>query len=273
MAKPTGPHCWRCGLRPGERGPAGPCPRCGAPPESPAPRRLGAAAGLLALARGLVFVHRHPRLWGFILAPLLLNAIVFALVAWGTFEWVMGVLPALQEPWPGWIDWLRVGIDAVLPFLMGLVAVVAAFVTSLLVASIVNAPFYDLLSEKIELIVLARPDLERSWATFVADIGHSVLAALHVAARQAVAMGLLFVLSFTAVGAPLFVVAGFYFTGFALADVTLARKMYPARGRVAWAHRHLPLLIGLGLPISFVPLLAPFGIAGATLAFLEDTGK
>lgn len=273
MARPTETPCWRCGLRPSERGASAECPRCGAGREAPASRHLGPLTGLLAVGRGMAFVNRHPKLWGFIVAPLLINAVVFGLVAWGTFQWARGVLPGVDEPWHAWIDWLRVAIDAVLPFLMGLVAVVAAFVTSLLVAAIVNAPFYDLLSEKVELLAIDRPELERPWSAFLGDVWRSVLAASYLALRQLLVMGVLFVLSFTAIGAPIFLVAGFYFTGYALADVTLGRKLYPAKERVAWAHRHAPLLVGLGLPISLVPLLAPFGIAGATLAFLDDTRK
>ena len=52
------------------------------------------------------------------------------------------------------------------------------------------------------------------------------------------------------------------------ADVVLGRKRYPGTARLAWARRRWPFLLGLGAPVSFVPLLLPFAVVGATLAYL-----
>ena len=97
----------------------------------------------------------------------------------------------------------------------------------------------------------------------------SLRAALSLAILQAAVLGLLFLLSFTAVGAPLFVLAGFFFSGFALADITLARHRLDAPARRRWAGRHVDLLLGLGLPVSLLPPLAPFAVVGATLLCLR----
>jgi uncharacterized protein involved in cysteine biosynthesis len=142
-----------------------------------------------------------------------------------------------------------------------------------MVAGIVNAPFYDLLSEAVENLALGRKDPGRPWSAFLADSWFALAAALSLVWRQALVLAALWLLSFTAVGAPLFVAAGFYYTGFALIDVTLARKRYPARERRAWARRHGLALLGLGLPVAIIPPLQPFGIVGATLLYLASRDK
>jgi hypothetical protein len=105
------------------------------------------------------------------------------------------------------------------------------------------------------------------------DILRSVRAAASVAMRQAVVMLVLFPLSFTAIGAPLFMIAGFYYAGLAQVDITLSRKLYPGSRRTRWGRRHWGLVLGAGIPLSMLPLLAPFGIVGTTLAFLEEPDK
>jgi uncharacterized membrane protein len=101
----------------------------------------------------------------------------------------------------------------------------------------------------------------------------STWAAILLVARQVVIMAVLFLFSFTAIGAPLFMLAGFFFTGLALQDITLARKRYPATERAAWGRRHVANLIGTGLLVNLLPPLAPFGVVGATLTYLDDPNK
>ena len=267
-------RCPRCGLLPlGGAAPL-PCPRCGADVSTPLRKRPpGPLAGLLGVLHCIRFLNRHPRLWGWIVIPLLLNACIFAAI----FLWTMGqadrFVPDLVTPWWAWIDWLRVGLSYVLPTLMGIVAVLACLIATLLVSSIVNAPFYDMLSERTEVFALGKPELSRPWSRFLGDVTRSVWAATILAVRQMIVMTILFALSFTAIGAPLFVAAGFFYTGLALMDVPLSRKLYNGGERIRWGRRHIPHLMGLGLPVNLLPPLAPLGIVGATLAYLDHPDK
>lgn len=256
------------------------CPRCeaGAGWEPEARRRPGPFAGFSAVFEGMSFVRAHPGLLTWIALPLLLNAALFGFLVW----WIGGSLgsfaPDFQSEWPAWIDWLRAGLDSLgvttlLRWLGAAVGVLAAFLLTLLLAGIVNAPFYDVLSERVESAYFGRKDPGRGLLALPADTLRSLGAALSLALRQLVVLGVLFLLSFVVVGAPLFAAAGFYFTGLALLDVTLSRKLYPGRTRARWARRHLLGLMAMGLPVSFVPPLAPFGIVGATLFFLRDPDK
>jgi len=241
----------------------------GATPDAPiAPPATQWALGLAAVPRGLHFVGRHPRLWSWIALPLLINLILCALLVAVGWTLAEPLLPDFTGGDWGWFDWLRVSLGPALHVLLAIVAAVTALLVTLMLSGLINAPFYDLLSEQVEALALGRPVPERPWSRLLPDAAFALAAALSLLWRQALVMAALYLLSFTAVGAPLFVAAGFYFTGFALVDVTLARKRQPAAARRLFARRHALLLLGLGLPVALFPPLQPFGIAGATLLCL-----
>ncbi|GJM21952.1 MAG: hypothetical protein DHS20C15_18670 [Planctomycetota bacterium] len=271
------PRCPRCGTA---LATPTACPRCDAPPgwQPENPRRPSPLAGLGASFEGIRYVLANPRLITWILLPLIVNTALFV----GLVIWLDGSLaafvPDFESEWAGWIDWLRVGlrdlgVATLLRWICALVGLLAGFLATLLLSGIVNAPFYDVLSERVESVYLGRNDPGRGWLALPADTFRSIGAAVSLALRQLLVLGVLFLLSFVVVGAPLFAAAGFYFTGLALVDVTLSRKLYPGRVRARWARRHLLSLMAVGLPVSFVPPLAPFGIVGATLLFLRDPDK
>ena len=224
--------------------------------------------GLGGVPRGVSFVGQHPRLWAWIALPLLINLALCAAVVAGGWTLVEPMLPRFEGGDWGWFDWLRVSLGPALRVLLGLVAVATALIVTLMLAGLINAPFYDFLSEGVEALALGRPVPDRPWSKLIPDALFAIGAALALLWRQALVMAVLYLLSFTAVGAPLFLAATVYYAGFALVDVTLARKRQPAAARRAFARRHALMLLGLGLPVVLVPPLQPFGIAGATLLCL-----
>jgi uncharacterized protein involved in cysteine biosynthesis len=280
-------RCWRCGTLAESARPDGPvdgdaatCARCDADlrlsslgKDTHAANPLQFLNGLEGALRGAVFLGEHPRLWAWIVAPLLINVLLFSGFIALALQGGQALMPDLSNADWGWFDWLRDVLAPTLQVLLTIVAVLASLLATLMVAGIVNAPFYDLLSEQVESLALGYKDPGRPWSAFLADSFFAVAAALSLVWRQAFVLALLWLFSFTAVGVPLFIAAGFYYTGFSLIDVTLARKRYPARARRAWARRHALALLGLGLPVVIIPPLQPFGIVGATLLFLSSKDK
>jgi CysZ protein len=270
-------RCRRCGELLTRGQPAGPCVRCGAlaagrPRAGPGP--LAAfLRGFDACVRGALFVARHPRLWTWIMVPLLVNAAVCAaliLVGWALLA---PLVPDFATQDWGWFDAWRAWIAPLLRFLVLAVTVLAALLLTLLLAGLVNAPFHDLLSEQVEAAALKRPAPSRPLSAWLPDGASALAAASYLAARQILFLGLLFIFSLTGFAAPLFPIAGFWFAGYAQIDVTLSRKRYRAGERIAWARRHRALVFGLGLPVALLPPLQPFGIVGATLLYLDDEDK
>lgn len=268
-------RCWRCGCLPVDGSHPIPCPRCGNQAAAPPlPDKLpGFGAGVRAPIRGFLFVSRNPILWTWIIVPLLINVVIAAVFVTLGISYLDVIAPDIDGPWWAWIDWLRVGINAVVPWLVGVVVVLASLLATLLLSGLVNAPFYDLLSEKTENVYFDLDDPGRPWSKFVPDMIRSLQAAVSLLLRQLVVLSFLFLLSFTAIGAPLFVAAGMYYTGLGLFDITLGRKLYGGGQRAEWGRVHWDLVLGCGLIVNFVPVLAPIGIVGTTLTYLDHPDK
>ncbi|MHC5211988.1 MAG: EI24 domain-containing protein [Planctomycetota bacterium] len=284
---PDATRCWRCGSLPEaarvERPASGEdiaCHRCDADlrlsslgKDAHAVNPVQFLQGVEGALRGAVFLGEHPRLWAWIVTPLLINTLLFSGFIVLALQGGQALMPDLATGDWGWFDWLRTALGPTLQVLLTIVAVLASLLVTLMVAGVVNAPFYDLLSEAVENIALDRKDPGRPWSAFFGDSLFAMAAALSLVWRQAFVLAVLWLFSFTAVGVPVFIAAGFYYTGFALIDVTLARKRYPAKSRRAWARRHAIALLGLGLPVAIIPPLQPFGIVGATLLYLASHDK
>ena len=231
------------------------------------------ADGLGAVLRGVEFLRTRSRLWLWIAVPFVINLGLLAALTYLAGQGAAALLPDLHAGDWGWFDWLRRGLAPVMTVLYWIVAALAGLFVTLWVSGIVNAPFYDLLSEQVEAVALESRAPSRPLSAWLPDGASALAAASLLALRQLGVLAVLFLIALTGFGAPLFPIAGVWFAGYAQVDVTLARKRYRAGERVAWARRHRPLVFGLGLPIAVLPPLQPFGIVGATLLYLEDEDK
>jgi CysZ protein len=88
----------------------------------------------------------RPGLRAFVLLPILLNAVVFAIGSW----WLIGFLGRAQDAvtqWlPAWLDWL-----AWLIWPLAMIAVLVVVWTSFtLIANLLGSPFNGLLAEKVQ---------------------------------------------------------------------------------------------------------------------------
>ncbi len=117
--------------------------------------------GFVIEAFGLLF---KPQLRPYVLIPLAINIVIFAIVGWLFFSWIeTGTNWALSFV-PDWLAWITYLImpAVILIFLLGV------FFTFNMVANIVAAPFNGLLAEKVSLRVTPNlPAYEESMAKLV----------------------------------------------------------------------------------------------------------
>lgn len=255
-----------------------PCPRCGgdvARPDLLAPiARRGAlaefATGLDLALRGMGLTLRSPRLLALVIVPFLLTAALFALLVWLVIANRELLRPDFTEPWIRGLDWLRGFAASAAQWLGVVIGIVLACAGTLIGSTVIAAPFLELLSEAVENLVVGQKDQRPltpayAWNFWVVP----VFQAAGVAAIQGVVGLALLVMSLTGVLAPLTFLGGCWLTAITLCDVAIARKRYPVGARFAQVNAALPLWMGLALPYAFLPLLLPFGVAGATLADLR----
>ena len=268
-------RCWRCGDLSTEDVHPIPCLRCGNNQASPSLQGHppGFFAGLLSPWNGFRFILSNPSLIPWILIPLFLNACLLVVLISAGISVAEDLSPQWTEAWPSWIDWIRPSLQWLLPRILMVISILAALLLATCLFGIINAPFYDLLASKTELIVFGpRPD-EGSAQGLVREMLRSIWIGLHLAFRQATVIGFLFLLSFFAVGLPFLFFAGVYFAGLGTIDFVLAFKNYSGDQRMAWGRRRWDFTLGLGAMIYVIPPLQPLGVVGATLAYLDHPDK
>jgi CysZ protein len=238
--------------------------------------------GVRDASRGARYLAGKPTLWPLVVAPALLA--LFALVGVGWLvvvwtapivDWAVGFLPDIMSGIVGGL--LELVLIAVLAF--------AGYVAFITAATLMAAPFNEMLSEAIECQLAGAPASPFSLPRFVKDIGMGIAHALRRVVSYAITMGLLFVVGVAVpVLGPVAYAAGgavvtARFTAYDAMDAVWARKSLPYAAKLAYLTRHRARTYGLGAAIAVmlaVPVLNFFapsiGAAGATLLYLDADG-
>lgn len=221
------------------------------------------------------FLSKHPRLWGWVIAPALVTlAVMIGLV--------IGVVH-LVDPVVVWLtDWLPEFLRDIASAVVWLIAVVGlgagALFVFVAVVGIVAGPFNEMLSEAIEARLTGQPSPAFSVGAFVRSfvrgIGHGIRRLIVAVLSFLLVFALGFIPVIGTIGA---VVLGFYFTARGAAydcyDAVLARRELSYRDKIGFLAAHRSRTLGLGAGVTlllFVPVVnlvaLGLGAAGATIA-------
>lgn len=237
------------------------------------------------------FMRRH-RLWRLALVPTIVNILLFAGVVAGLSFVALPWVHALQA-WlaPADPNGFFAGMISVLAIVIWLVAAVMALVAGafvlVMIGQAVASPFLDVLSEKVETIVLsttAEPaTVGRVVRAVMISLGDLVWSVLIWVAGT---VPLMLLNALPVVGNAGAVALEFAFGALLLAQefmgLSLARQLvsYPARWRVMWANKWMALGFGASTTVLLlVPglnlVLLPLAAVGGTLLYcdLEAAGR
>lgn len=235
------------------------------------------------LAKGQRWVGRNRSQWGFGLLPGLITlvgyaAAVVALAVWGddAVTWATPFADGWGSPWAGLF---RATLTA-LVFAGGLLLAVLSFTA---VTLLVGQPFYESLSERVDLA--EGGTAPRSGLPLWQELWISARESAAVLVRVVLWGLLFFVLGFVPViGQTLVPAAGFCVSGFFLTEeltaVALQRRGVPLRERLRLLRSRKLLALGFGVPLTLlflVPVVAVFvmpgAVAGATLLVRDLLGE
>ena len=257
-------------------------------------RDLGFLDGARLLGEAASLLRREPSLRLPALAPFLISAVALLAATAGVVAW-SGDLWALVTgwtPWPGataWYAWLWVaplrlliGVAGVVLFLL---AAAIALAIAFLVATLVGAPFHDVLSRRVERLVTGSVvDLAGAGVGgFVRDTAGVVFADLQ---RVSVFLGLQ--AAILAVGllpgaqivaAPALVLVTIYFLPIEYGGYALDRRGYRFRAKLEWMREHRRGAVGFGaagcllcaVPIVNLAALPILVTAGTLLVVRRET--
>lgn len=231
--------------------------------------------GIGYLIRGGKII-REPGLRKFVIAPVLVNLLLFVALITSLLSFVSGLMERLQSYLPSWLSWLEWLLWPLLVLAL-LLMVSYTFVT---LANIIAAPFNGLLAERVEQLLTGQPLPGTPWAQLLRDflpIMFNEIRKLGYFLRYAIPIGLLLIFPITtAIGTPLWIA----FTSWMLALEYLDYPMSNNKltfDQVRQSASQLRLTsFGFGLVVmllSAVPLLnllvMPAAVAGATAAWVE----
>ncbi len=276
------PRCALCGFAAPE-GLA--CPRCRGqaalaarfPPVDPGSGWVKSYfIGIDYYMKGYGFISSNPRLFKYIIIPLLISILIFVGMVAGGILLIPHALGFLDSEWISWLDWLRYALYWLFYFLLIVLCLLSSLFLTLFLSTIINAPFYDFLSEKVEEIYLGRSFAE-PW-----NLDYLKRAVL-IPLRESIKLALwqvgvtliLFVISLLSagLGTVLFAVAGPYMASLTVFDFVMARKTYSLAEKRRFLRANQGFIMGFGTPAYLVPILTPFAVVGATLGFLSARNK
>ncbi len=232
--------------------------------------------GVLDGLRGALYLITHPRLWKFVLAPLVVAAMLFVIAIGSTLGLLSGPIAALAAFLPG--SWA----DNVLELLAGVVLFLASAVIFVSVAALIAGPFNEMLSESLEEHETGAASPPFRLPGFLRDL---VVGIIHAARRVAVYVAVMIGLLVLGVAVPvvgtfaatvLGAIATARFASYDAYDAVWSRRRLRYRDKMAYMRAHRWRTLGLGAAVSvlvIVPGLNVIGLAigatGATLRSLE----
>jgi len=252
----------------------------------------GAVAGFALPLEGTRLLLSERRLWGPALIPLAISvaavtaALVLIVSHAGTLHgWTTDWMPQLEVT--RWFAWLWVGPARVLLHLLGLLLFLAlvgvCLVVAYLVASLLAAPFHEVLSQRVERVVTGqtRDEARPGWRGFLADAGRSLIEELRRLAFFLALVVPLVLVGFVipaahAVTAPLVLIVTLLFLPIDYASYVLDRRRYSFREKRRWVAANVPVMLGFGAAAflgCLVPVLnlaaMPLLVVGGTLLALR----
>ena len=222
----------------------------------------GAVSGFALPLEGARMLLGERRLWGPALVPLALSvaavAVTLALVAGNAgslYGWITAWMPQLEAA--RWYTWLWIGPALLLLRLAGgllfLVLLGVCLVAAYLLASLLAAPFHDVLSRRVEQLVTGdvRDEARPGWRGALEDAARSLIEEGRRIACFAAIVGPLVLLGFVApvahlVTGPLVLLVTLLFLPLDYASYTLDRRRYSFRDKRRWLLAHSPVVLGFG---------------------------
>ncbi|MDP2342177.1 MAG: EI24 domain-containing protein [Deltaproteobacteria bacterium] len=237
------------------------------------PRRF--FRGALAVPAGVGLVFSDAKLVSLSFVPMLVHLALFVSLLWLGFTQIAGraieaIAPTATDT-GAWASILAVVVSVV----VGVAVVVVAVVASVLVGSVVCDPFYDMLSEQTEIVLVGRSvgkpfTLAAVPYELARELGATCLRLL-VWGAVAVPLWALAFTPASIVAAPLGMVWTWLFLAYEYLSRSLVRHAVQPKDRFKPLFSHKALCLGFGSlswVASFVPFMAPFLVVGATRLYL-----
>jgi len=232
--------------------------------------------GFLLPFHGLKLI-LHPKVRPYVVVPLLLNILVFALLAWAAISY-FDLFMAEYLPEEAWWSFFR----PLLWLIFAAAYALAMFYGFTILANLIASPFNGALAARVEQVLSGRVPSD-SELSIAASIGPAIKGELDKLAyflKRAIPLLLLFVVAsfipgLNLIATALWVGFGFWFLALEYADYPMGNHdIAPAEQRSRLANKRMKSL-GFGAGVSLLMLVLgfvamPAAVAAATRYWVED---
>ncbi len=214
----------------------------------------------------------------FVVAPLLINVLLFGGLIWWAYGWVGDASVYLGNLLPEWLQWLQY---IVLPVFLLTVLVIMFFSFSIL-ANLLAAPFNGLLAEAVECHLTGRT-LDSGWRQVLADVVPSLWSELrkllYFALRALPLLVLMLVPVVNVAASLLWLLFGAWMMTVQYIDYPMAnhrlffveqRSRLRQRPLLAWSFGGAVMLCTMVPLVNF--FVMPAAVAGATAIWVRENG-
>ncbi|MEO6696935.1 MAG: sulfate transporter CysZ [Gammaproteobacteria bacterium] len=235
--------------------------------------------GARYLLRGFRLI-RQPGVRRYVAIPLLLNTLIFAVLAFYAGQWLQTLNSWLTSYLPDWLDWLQ----WLLWPLFILVALMVIYFGFSLLLNLIGAPFNGLLAEAVETHLTGRTAPEQSWSRLLLDIAPALLNELRKIGYfllRALPLLLLFFIPVANLASPvLWIIFSAWMLCLQYTDYVMGNHglSFPEQRRKLAGKWRISLGFGgAALLATLIPgvnlIVMPVAVAGATAMYLERIAR
>ena len=235
--------------------------------------------GASYLLRGFRLI-RQPGVRRYVVIPLLLNTLIFVVLAVYAGHWLQALDTWLTSFLPDWLDWLQ----WLLWPLFILVALVVIYFGFSLLLNLIGAPFNGLLAEAVETHLSGRTAPQQSWSRLLLDIAPALLNELRKIRYfllRALPLLLLLFIPVANLAAPvLWIIFSAWMLCLQYTDYVMGNHglAFPEQRRALAGKWRVSLGFGIAtLLATLIPgvnlMVMPVAVAGATAMYLERIAR
>jgi len=233
--------------------------------------------GALYLFKGFQLI-KQPNIRPYVIIPVLINTLVFAILGFFMFGWFGGFIDQLMTGLPDWLQWL----DWLIWLMLAAASLVLLYFSFTILANFISAPFNGILAEAVEEHITGKKLIDDSpWHSVItqapAAIKEEFRKLFYSLTRSLPFLIFLFIPGINFIASALWLIFGAWMMAIQYADYPLSNHQIEFKQQRERLKQKRLLVLGFGgavLAGTMIPfvnfIILPCAVAGATVMYLEQ---
>jgi len=233
-------------------------------------------SGAMYLFKGFGMLNQ-PGIRPFVVVPLIINILVFAVCGWFMMSWLSDWIDQLMADLPSWLQWL----DWLIWFCIAAASTLLVYFTFTIIANFISAPFNGVLAEAVEEKVTGvKLNDDSPWHSAIVNIGPAIKEEFnklfYSMSRSLPFIILFFIPGVNIIASAAWLAFGAWMLSVQYFDYPLSNHNIAFKAQRGLLKQKRLLVFGFGAMTMFgtmIPIInffiLPSAVAGATLIYLD----